>query len=111
MQGSKIFFKKIPSINFLNISKSISKNPILKIIGIRPGDKLHETMISVEYSLYTLEYKNSFKIIPNINNNPKFYKNQKSKYVKTNFSYSSDSNTRWKDQKFLYKYMAKLQNM
>ena len=110
MQGGEIFVKKIPSMNILNIAKSISKNPKLKIIGIRPGEKLHETMISVEDSLYTLEYKNYFKIIPNINNNPKFYKNQKSKYVKTNFSYSSDSNTRWKDQKFLYNWIKKFPN-
>ena len=75
MKGGEIFVKKIPSMNILEIAKSITKNPKLKFIGIRPGEKLHETMISEEDSFYTLEYKDYFKIIPNINNKPKFYNN------------------------------------
>ncbi len=59
-------------MNILEIAKSITKNPRFKFIGIRPGEKLHETMISEEDSFYTMEYKDFFKIIPNINNNPNF---------------------------------------
>ena len=97
-------------MNILEIAKSITKNPKLKFIGIRPGEKLHETMISEEDSFYTLEYKDFFKIIPNINNNPKFYNNNKAKFIKQNFSYSSDNNKSWKDHKFLSKWIKKFPN-
>ena len=110
MKGGEIFVKKIPSMNILEIAKSITKNPKLKFIGIRPGEKLHETMISEEDSFYTLEYKDFFKIIPNINNNPKFYNSNKAKFVKKNFSYSSDNNKSWKDHKYLSNWIKKFPN-
>ena len=80
---------------------SIKINPKIKYIGIRPGEKLHETMISYDDSLYTYEFDKYYKIIPNINNNPKYYKANAKRRVKDNFSYSSDKNNDWKSHKYL----------
>ena len=55
MQGGEIFVPKIPSMKIVNFVKAIGPNCSLKIIGIRPGEKLHETMITEDDSRYTLE--------------------------------------------------------
>ena len=57
MKGSEIFVPKIPSYRILDLVKAIDKNKKIKIIGIRPGEKLHEEMITVHDSLYTTEKK------------------------------------------------------
>jgi UDP-N-acetylglucosamine 4,6-dehydratase/5-epimerase len=67
-----------------------------KIIGIRPGEKLHEQMISNEDSYYTYEYSNYFKILPQIND----WNKDKSRIkdgvkVLNDFTYSSDNNSEW----------------
>ena len=67
MVGGEIYVKKIPSIKITDIAKAIDPNSNYKIIGIRPGEKLHEQMISSEDSYYTYEYSNYFKILPQIN--------------------------------------------
>ncbi len=107
MRGGEIFVKKIPSMNIINIAKSITPKPKFKFIGIRPGEKLHETMISSDDSLFTYDFGNYFKIIPNINNNPKFYKTISLKRVKKDFFYSSDNNKKWKNHIYLSKWIKK----
>ena len=66
--GGEIYVKKIPSIKVINIAKVISPNARFKIIGIRPGEKLHEQMIGQEDSPNTFEYEEYYKILPTINN-------------------------------------------
>ena len=63
MQGGEIFVKKIPSMKIIDIAKAINSKPKLKYIGIRPGEKLHEQMISEDDSTETYEFKKHFKII------------------------------------------------
>ena len=82
--GGEIFVPKIPSFKVLDLAKAICKNCKIKIVGIRPGEKLHEEMISKDESLNTIEYKNFYVIIPRskylpINRNKylKFLKNGK----------------------------------
>jgi len=96
MIGGEIYVKKIPSIKVTDIAKSI--DPLRKQIsvGIRPGEKLHEEMISKEDAMYTYEYDNYFKILPSINewaNDPERIKNGKK--VSNNFEYSSEKNKSW----------------
>ncbi len=96
MEGGEIYVKKIPSVKIVDIAKAINRNARFKIIGIRPGEKLHEQMISPEDSYYTYEYKNYYKILPCINNWDKDIKRIKTgKKVKNGFSYTSLNNKNW----------------
>ncbi len=94
MIGGEIFVKKIPSLKIIDIAKAINRKANFKIIGIRPGEKIHEQMIGIDDSSYTYSYKYYFKIIPQISN-------KKSKYIKSgtkvikNFVYSSELNDEW----------------
>jgi UDP-N-acetylglucosamine 4,6-dehydratase (inverting) len=96
MLGGEIYIKKIPSMKLTDIAKVIAPNAHHKIVGIRPGEKLHEQMIGEEDSFYTYEYDDYFKILPAINN----WSNDNSRInngvkVQEGFNYTSDNNTEW----------------
>ena len=96
MVGGEIYVKKLPSMSIISIAKAISKNMPTKIVGIRPGEKLHEQMIGSEDAPFTFEYDQYFKILPMINdwfNSRDRIKN--GVLVGKDFSYSSDSNPNW----------------
>jgi UDP-N-acetylglucosamine 4,6-dehydratase len=96
MVGGEIYVKKIPSMNILDIAKASVPDASHEIIGIRPGEKLHEQMIGSEDALYTYEYQKHFKILPAINGwseDPERIKDGKK--VSPNFTYSSDNNQEW----------------
>ena len=96
MLGGEIYVKKIPSMKVTDIAKAIAPKIEQKIIGIRPGEKLHEQMIGVEDSPHTFEYKEHFKILPAIHDWSKDLKRIKNgKPVPENFLYSSDKNKDW----------------
>ena len=67
MHGGEIYVKKIPSMKVTDIAKAIDQARNQKIIGIRPGEKLHEQMIGLEDAPYTYEYDDYYKILPSIN--------------------------------------------
>ena len=98
MIGGEIFIKKIPSIKIVDIVKAISNKSKIKIIGIRPGEKIHEIMITEDDSLNTLELKDKYIILPSINELKsiimKKYKNS-AKFVSNNFQYTSNNNSNW----------------
>lgn len=96
MVGGEIYVKKIPSIKLVDLAKTIAPNAELDIVGIRPGEKLHEQMIGSEDAYYTYEYDKYFKILPAINDwwrTPERIKNGKK--VSENFTYASDTNPEW----------------
>lgn len=96
MEGGEIYVKKIPSMNIMDVAKAVAPEAQTKVIGIRPGEKLHEQMIGAEDSYYTYEYAEHFKILPTINNwgnSPERVKDGKK--VAEGFVYSSDNNTEW----------------
>ena len=96
MEGGEIYVKKIPSMNIMDVAKAVAPEAQTKVIGIRPGEKLHEQMIGAEDSYYTYEYAEHFKILPTINNwgnSPERVKDGKK--VPEGFIYSSDNNTEW----------------
>ena len=96
MLGGEIYVKKIPSMKITEIAKVIAPKIKHKIIGIRPGEKLHEQMISIEDSYSTYEYSNYYKILPQINNWGKDrLRIKKGKKVSEGFNYSSDNNSQW----------------
>tara|TARA_Y200000002_G_C22688347_1_gene666934 strand:- start:2931 stop:3920 length:990 start_codon:yes stop_codon:yes gene_type:complete len=93
MVGGEIYVKKIPSMKILDIAKAINKSATLKIVGVRPGEKLHEQMIGEEDSAYTYEYKDYYKILPSIHNWSKDKgRINEGKLVKKGFRYSSETN-------------------
>ena len=96
MEGGEIYVKKIPSMNILDVARSVDKDASHKIIGIRPGEKVHEQMIGFEDAPHTFEYKDHFKILPMIHNWSKDESRIKSgKKVPKDFVYSSDNNKEW----------------
>jgi UDP-N-acetylglucosamine 4,6-dehydratase/5-epimerase len=96
MIGGEIYVKKIPSMNILDIAKASVPEAAHEIVGIRPGEKLHEQMIGSEDALYTYEYLDHFKILPAIHNwseDPE--RIGAGKRVAADFTYSSDNNKEW----------------
>ncbi|NHQ59257.1 UDP-N-acetylglucosamine 4,6-dehydratase (inverting) [Chlorobium sp. BLA1] len=96
MEGGEIYVKKIPSMKVIDIANAVSPSAKHKIIGIRPGEKIHEQMIGVEDALYTYEYNNYYKILPAIHNwsvDPSRINDG----VKVNegFTYTSENNNQW----------------
>ena len=90
LKGGEIFVPKIPSFKILDLAKAICPNCKIKITGTRPGEKIHEEMISYYDSSATIE-KNKYYIIVNQQYLEK-YKKLKFKLVKNNFIYRSDLN-------------------
>ncbi len=96
MEGGEIYVKKIPSMNICNIATAVDPNAEQVEIGIRPGEKLHEAMISPEDAFYTYEYPNHFKILPQICEWGDIRKSIKGGIrVPEGFSYTSDNNKDW----------------
>ncbi len=106
MIGGEIYVKKIPSMKVTDIAKVVAPNAKHKIIGIRPGEKLHEQMIGLEDSPYTYEYESYYKILPVINN----WSNDEERIqdgdkVDDKFIYDSQTNTDWMSEDELKKWL------
>ena len=96
MVGGEIYVKKIPSMKVVDIAKAIAPDADHKIIGIRPGEKLHEQMISLEDSYSTYEYSDYYKILPQIFDWDKDKNRIKDgNKVQQDFIYSSNTNPKW----------------
>lgn len=95
MKGGEIFVPKIPSYKILDVLKSIDNKAKYKVIGIRPGEKIHEELITESDSINTLEYKNYFVILPSYKKNKLQNKNI--------FSYNSKNNKKFLSIKTLNK--------
>ncbi|WP_440633360.1 UDP-N-acetylglucosamine 4,6-dehydratase (inverting) [Candidatus Pelagibacter sp. HIMB1485] len=107
MLGGEIYVKKIPSMKVTDIAKVIAPKAKHKIIGIRPGEKLHEQMISIEDSYSTYEYLNYYKILPQINDWGKDKLRIKNgKKVPEGFVYSSENNSEWVTKDELKKWLS-----
>ena len=106
MIGGEIYVKKIPSMKITEIAKAVAPKAKYNIIGIRPGEKLHEQMISVEDSYSTYEYSDYYKILPQINNWAKDrLRIKKGKKVVEGFNYNSENNSQWMTHKELKKWI------
>ncbi|MCX5696440.1 MAG: UDP-N-acetylglucosamine 4,6-dehydratase (inverting) [Candidatus Omnitrophica bacterium] len=94
MRGGEIFVPKIPSMNILDMGKALAPRSKIKIIGIRPGEKLHEVMIPEDDARNTIELRDCYIIQPAF---PWWDKDnhRKGKRVAEGFSYSSNGNNKW----------------
>ena len=112
MVGGEIYVPKIPSMKVVDIAKSINEKVKFDIIGIRPGEKLHEQMIGIEDSMYTYEYKSFYKILPAIHNWSKDpIRIKKGKKVSNTFQYISNNNMDWMTIKDLRLWIKKNLNL
>ncbi|MCE5181767.1 MAG: UDP-N-acetylglucosamine 4,6-dehydratase (inverting) [Anaerolineaceae bacterium] len=96
MVGGEIYVKKIPSMKVPDIARAVAPDAGHEIVGIRPGEKLHEQMIGPEDALHTYEYAEHYKILPAIHNwshDPKRIND--GKLVSPDFTYCSDNNSDW----------------
>ena len=107
MQGGEIFIPKIPSMYITELAKAMAPELNYKIIGIRPGEKVHEIMCPSDDSHLTLEFDDHYVICPSIqfNHEVNFTKNslkEVGKIVEQGYEYNSGNNTEWlSNEKFL----------
>ena len=108
MLGGEIYVKKIPSMTILDIANAVLPNAKIKLIGIRPGEKIHEQMIGFEDAPHTFEYDSYYKILPAIHNwSNDLNRIKNGKKVDENFTYSSDNNKDWMNISNLQKWIEK----
>jgi UDP-N-acetylglucosamine 4,6-dehydratase/5-epimerase len=97
MRGGEIFIPKIPSMSLLDLARAVAPHCQTETVGIRPGEKLHETMFSTDEARHTLEYNNYYAMLPD----PEVvgFSRQSppagGRPCPEGFSYSSDTNTQW----------------
>lgn len=111
MVGGEIYVKKIPSMKLIDLASAVAPNAVQEVIGIRPGEKLHEQMIGKEDALSTYEYDDHYKILPVINDwdiDPQRIK--KGKKVSPEFTYVSDKNEDWMTIEDLQIWLKRNQN-
>lgn len=96
MVGGEIYVKRIPSMKVTDVARSIAPNANHEIVGIRPGEKLHEQMIGPEDALHTYEYAEHYKVLPAIHEWSKDPERiSGGKLVSPDFTYCSDNNVDW----------------
>jgi UDP-N-acetylglucosamine 4,6-dehydratase len=95
MRGGELYVKKIPSMKIIDLALAIAPKLPIKEIGIRPGEKIHEQMITKEDARNTLEFKDYFVVLPEIqlDNINHIYTN--CSHVAENFEYDSEKNNWW----------------
>ena len=94
MQGGEIFVPKIPSVKVTDVAKVVAPNVPTKIIGIRPGEKLHEVMITEDDSAFTREFEDYYAILAPFLLETDFYQ-KNGKPVPLGFSFTSANNKSW----------------
>jgi UDP-N-acetylglucosamine 4,6-dehydratase len=107
MQGGEIFVPKIPSMKVMDLARTMGPDLGTHIIGIRPGEKLHEVMITEDDSRTTLELPDRFVIRPMIYGEQRHY-HPDEKPVAENFHYTSENNRDWLDKEALRTMLAEL---
>ncbi len=108
MVGGELFVPKLPSMNIMDLAKAIAPECRTEIIGIRPGEKLHEVMIPREEARRTLEFKDHYILRPDF----PFFKDRfdpkDGKPVADDFEYNSGTNSKWLTMEELRSMIAKL---
>lgn len=96
MVGGEIYVKKIPSMKVTDLARVVAPDCKQEVVGIRPGEKLHEQMIGAEDAYYTYEYPEHYKILPAIHNWDQDANRVKDgQRVPEGFVYASDNNADW----------------
>lgn len=106
--GGEIFVPKIPSYKILDVAEAVAPGVPTKIVGIRPGEKMHEEMITSSDSFNTIDLGPYYAILPQGNQRiQKYYEERNGKMVEPGFCYNSGTNTAWLDVEQLRKLIDK----
>jgi UDP-N-acetylglucosamine 4,6-dehydratase/5-epimerase len=96
MVGGEIYVRRIPSMKVVDIARAVVPDARHEIVGIRPGEKVHEQMIGVDDAPYTYEYPDHYKILPAIHDwSSDPARITGGRQVAAGFSYASDTNAEW----------------
>jgi UDP-N-acetylglucosamine 4,6-dehydratase len=103
MWGGELFIPKIPSYRILDVAKAVAPECKLRVIGIRPGEKIHEDLLTTSDALQAIEFKNFYIILSSIKNSSKSiihkyidkFENSKGRLCRRNFSYNSFNNNKF----------------
>lgn len=101
MRGGEIFVPKIPSMKITDLARAVSATSEQEIVGIRPGEKLHELLLTRDDARNTIEFKDYYIIAPTTHmwdDDASFtYAGEEGKLVPADFEYASNTNDRWFD--------------
>lgn len=111
MEGGEVFVPKIPSTKVTDLARAIAPDAKLEIIGIRPGEKLHEMLISEDEARHTIELEKMYVVQPAEATWFGYSWKNKGKELNEGFSYSSDNNTEWLDVEGIKKYIAPFEEL
>jgi UDP-N-acetylglucosamine 4,6-dehydratase len=111
MEGGEVFVPKIPSTKVIDLAQAIAPNAQINIIGIRPGEKLHEVLISEDEARHTIEVDNMFVVQPAEATWFGYSWQNKGKPLNEGFVYSSDNNSEWLDVEGIKKYIAPFEEL
>lgn len=111
MEGGEVFVPKIPSTKVVDLAKAIAPNAEINIIGIRPGEKLHEMLISEDEARHTIELDTMFVVQPAEATWFGYSWQTKGKPLAEGYSYSSDNNSEWLDIEGIKKFIAPFEQL
>jgi UDP-N-acetylglucosamine 4,6-dehydratase/5-epimerase len=105
MQGGEVFVPKIPSTKIIDLARAIVPNAKIEIVGIRPGEKLHESLISVDEARNTVEREDMYVVVPT---EPLWERSvtYEGNPLPAGFRYTSDNNSEWLDMDGIKKFIA-----
>jgi len=107
MKGGEIFVPKIPSMKIIDLAEAIAPDAKMEVIGVRPGEKLHEILLSSEEASHSKEFENHFVIEPRFSFwRPENYENGNK--LLDGFQYSSDNNKQWLNKEQLKEILKNL---
>jgi UDP-N-acetylglucosamine 4,6-dehydratase len=105
MHGGEVFVPKIPSMNVADLARVIAPQAKIEIVGIRPGEKLHEVLISEDEARSTVELKNMFVVQPSEAMWFVYDWESKGKRLPDGFRYTSDTNSEWLELEGIKKFI------
>ncbi|KPA09278.1 polysaccharide biosynthesis protein CapD [Candidatus Magnetomorum sp. HK-1] len=108
MVGGEIFVPKLPSMKIIDLAKTICPECQYDLIGIRPGEKIHEVLVSSDNARKTLEFDDYYLIKPNYKYIEKHFNTDECKPVPEDFEYNSRTNNSWLSEQELTQYIADL---
>jgi len=111
MEGGEVFVPRIPSMKVIDLARAIAPQAKVNVIGIRPGEKLHEVLISEDESRTTVELETMFVVQPAEALWFGYSWQEKGKLLQDGFRYASDNNTDWLDIEGIQKYIAPFEQL
>ncbi|MCJ7583861.1 MAG: UDP-N-acetylglucosamine 4,6-dehydratase (inverting) [Anaerolineales bacterium] len=106
MHGGEVFVPKIPSMKVLDLARAIAPHARVEVIGIRPGEKLHEVLISEDEARTAVELGDMFVVLPAEGMWFVYDWKSRGKSLPADFRYTSDTNTQWLDLESIQKFIA-----